>query len=556
MKKLYLPCLILLSLVGNGLQAEITSNCCLVDCIPDSSCDREITSRSYFSVRPPFQSASPEMVSAFRSERTHAKEDGFGGAAELVIFGGNSTNPDDLARFFFVGGKTVMIVDERPTCVIPPANQVACQPRDLLAQHFNIFTVDGVASNGGFRSKIAIAPKQSQIGAGFYLRQSFCQNEDKGRGFFWSMSFPILSVKNKIDFREDIIDDGGGAALTTPSGGVNKITNDVVVANMTQAFEQEDWRAGKIDTTGCCPQHKTGVADMELKVGYEWLEHDPCHLETYLGLKVPTGNKPTGEYMFEPVVGNGRHWGIMWGNAVGVEIWKDEGTDRHLRVEANTHAQYLFRNTQCRSVDLMNKPWSRYIQMYQDINQAVTASNFTGNNSVLSVNYSTPGINLLTIPLNVRPGFSYNTTGCLLFRTSKFQIEGGYNLYCRQSECIKLPCPWVEGPAIKHIAGAGQTNPLRDITGNFRIEQIAPSGSQFTLLGDYKFNLIKEADLDLISASNPCIISHTLYASLGWNWNDRKYPFFINGGGSYEFSHSNNAVMERWLGWIKGGLSF
>ena len=105
MKKLYLPCLILLSFVGNSLQAKITGNCCLVDCIPKSSCDYEITSRSYLSVRQPFQSASPEMVSAFRSERAHAREDGFGGAAQIVLFGGNSTNSDDLGRFFFFHGK-------------------------------------------------------------------------------------------------------------------------------------------------------------------------------------------------------------------------------------------------------------------------------------------------------------------------------------------------------------------------------------------------------------------------------------------------------------------
>lgn len=552
MKKLYLPCLILLSFVGNSLQAKITNNCCLVDCVPKNSCDYEIASRSYLSLRQPFQSASPEMVSAFRSERTHAREDGFGGAAQIVLFGGNSNNSDDLARFFFFNGKTVLTVDERALCVFPsnPA-QPACQPRDLLSQHFNIFTVEGT-----FRSEIAIDPKQSVAGAGFQIRQGFCQNEDKGRGFFAGFSFPIVRVKNKINFREDIISDGGGPAYTT--GSTNRLTDDYVAANMTEAFEQPEWRFGKIDTEGCCPsQSKTGVADIEAKIGYEWLEHDPCHLESYLGVKIPTGNKPTGEYMFEPIVGNGRHWGMMWGNAVGVQIWSDEAKARSLRVEYNGHTQYLFRNTQCRSVDLVNKPWSRYIEVYKDLDQAITASNFASSNASLAANYATPGINVLTIPLHVRPGFSHNTNGALVFKTGKFQVEGGYNLYCRQSECIKLPCPWVEGPAIKHRLGAGQTNPVRDITGNFRLEQIDPTvAANFMQLGDYKFNLIKETDLDLISASNPTIITHTLYATLGWNWDDRNYPLFINGGGSYEFSNSTNAAVERWLAWIKGGISF
>ena len=49
-------------------------DCCRTECTVDNSCDCEITSRSYLAVRPLFQSASPEKVSGFRSDRFTQKK--------------------------------------------------------------------------------------------------------------------------------------------------------------------------------------------------------------------------------------------------------------------------------------------------------------------------------------------------------------------------------------------------------------------------------------------------------------------------------------------------
>ena len=531
MKRFNLIALLLLS----SATAQIAADCCRTECPPDNSCDVEYTSRSFLATRPAFLSASPEMISGFRSDRLHFRQDGLHGTAEAVIFGNKSTDDRSLARYFFMNGKTDLIAADVSSNDFPP------QPYDLFTRHFNIRT-----RLSTFRSQISIRPETSQAGVGLMVRKAFCVNEEKGRGFFTSLSAPIMKVRNNLNFQETIINNGGGVRFTT--GAVE--TNPYWVANMTEAFQQAAFQFGKISPFAMT---ETGVADIEWKVGYEWIQQEPFHLESYLGLLIPTGNKPNAEYLFQPIVGQGHHWGIIYGSAVGIHIWENSDASKTLRVEYALHSQYLFKNTQCRSLDLMCKPWSRYIELYSDVDQAIVA--LTLASDVDRELFKSNGINLLTTDVKVRPGFSFNMTMAGIYDTGNWSLEAGYNLYYRQTECLKLACPWQEGPAIKYINGEGFTNPVRDITGNRLLEFAPEISNSKTALIDYKFNVLTEQDLNLNSAASPSILTYTLYGSAGYNWSDREYPLFANLGGSYEFS-SSNAAIERWTIWAKMGLSF
>ncbi len=251
----------------------------------------EATGKTTLAIHPFFVSQQPEMVSSFRNERTRLRddaEDGWGGAFQAVLFGGQTTNSDDLARYFLFNGQTSLTVAE----VGPISGQPGFGNQDLLAQNFNIFTIDG-----DFESVIRINPQQSVIGLGLHTRQSFWRNPDRGRGFWFSVSTSIQHVKNMMNLEEQVIQSGNG---------VRESANDIVVANMTEAFQQEDWLFGKI--AACSSMKKTGLADIELKVGYEWLEakEEKAHMESYFGLVIPTGNRNEGEWVFEPIVGRGK----------------------------------------------------------------------------------------------------------------------------------------------------------------------------------------------------------------------------------------------------------
>jgi len=500
------------------------------------SCDTEVNSRSYVAVQPPFQSASPEMVSAFRDDRLHANEDGKHGAVQFVLFGGRSTREEELARYFMPSGKTSLLVSEEFGALGGSDNP------DLFAQNFNIFTT---AEN--FLSRISFKPHYSFVGLGFGYRQSFWRNDEKERGGFFSISTPLTRVKTRVGLQEKIINDGGEA-------DENDDENPVV--NMTEAFRQKEWNFGKICKGS---MSKTRLADIEVKLGYEWLQHDPCHLESYIGVLIPTGNKPDGEFVFEPIVGWGKHAGIMFGSAFGIQIWDNEEEERNVRFEFASHSQYLFRKNQVRSFDLKNKPWSRYQEVYADEEQAQEAATLAITDPQKGANLATPGINIFTKRVRVTPGFTFNMNSALVCTKKGFQGEVGYNFFSRRAECVRLNCPWKEGPALKDTTGAGKTRPIRDITGNALLEQstlITTDGILPVPLSRYEDSLIKEEDLDLQSAATPCMLSHTVYGALGYRWDERERPVFSSFGASYTFSSSNNAVIDRWTLWGKLGFSF
>lgn len=499
-----------------------------------STCECEATGKSFLYIRPLFQSASPELVTAVREDRVTLKQDGLLSVAELVVFGSRSTKPENLARYFFPNCKSELAVSD--------SGGIAIAPADLFAQNFNIFTLP-VAGNpdGIYESTIEIRPRQTVIGVGFYARKAFCQNWIEGRGFWASINFPFQHVKNNANLCEQQINTGGGPNLAA---------NDIVFSNMIDALNSPQWLYGKITN---CNLTKNGVADIELKLGYEWIERDPYHLESYIGVKVPTGNKPKAHHLFEPIVGNGGHVGIMFGNAGGLQIWQSCEDDRNLRMEWMAHSQYLFKNRQHRSFDLLNRPWSRYLPLYENLAQAQEALALSvGPNPLLAVNLSTPGINLLTLQADVTPGFQSNMITSFIYNNCNWQAEAGYNLYLRRGECVELACPFPDGIAIKSRFGEGNTNPINNITNNFRITDTLA----FTSIEFYNFNVITQDQIDTRSAATPCAISHTLFGAATYHWDDQCFPTLVSAGGSYEFTNSNNAILDRWVVWGKLAISF
>lgn len=505
---------------------------------------RNVFSVSHFTSTQDFTSAKPARVAMFRNDLLDQCPCpcGISGAVEVVFYGGRTTRHDGsekLAQFFLPGGCTNCSLNVREY----NSEQEEGNPRvtadgsnikDIEARNFNIHTVDET-----FASRLCFEFEQKKFGIGFVYKQALWKKCDGTTGAWFEASLPIERIENRIRLREVIENDGGGPRL-------DEIGLDDVppVADMTQAFKQPHWNFSRIDCR--CPREKWGIADIELKVGYNTVTCPTCILSSYTGVVLPTGNRVKGIYLFEPIVGNNHHFGILFGNTIGFQIWNKCSYTIAMFVDTNT--RYLFQNKQVRSFDLLYQgPWSRYLETYRNHEQAAAAFEDQSSGA------GTAGINLFTRCVKVKPHLTADINTAFVFAQqgicSNWIVEIGYNLYARQAETIELDSCGASfnDIAIKSVIGRGSTNIARNIKNNF---------IQSDVLFTEGYQRLSPCDIDLNSAAHPATIGHIFYGSFGYKWS-QTCPCFANFGGSYEFApHEINTVANKWLLWGKFGLTF
>ena len=469
-------------------------------------------SGSYFSVRPVNQQdifgVQSAVVEQAGSIGRAVRQTGM----TIQGFYSRSMRSDELARYFLFNNKTSLRVKEAtPTTHLTEIGQ------DVLAANFNIST-----NAGTFDSTIEMAPRQATYGAQFNIRKYFHHD-------WWvALEVPVMHVSNDLNLTETVSVTGGKVATG------NGIEGDAYVATIKDAFKQDGLKYGKIDGR----QKLTRAGDIVVKFGYDCpkFNREDLYITTYGSVIVPAGNKATGEYMFEPIVGNGGHLALQFGTRGDVlrehsykngQIWYSWGIE----------SQYLFKNTQKRSFDLyQNGPWSRYLPVY-----ATAAQRTTGG--VASATYA---INLLTCDTEVTPGFSGRITTAINFVADKWYMGASYESHLMKAEKLKLADAWehTEATIADYQFQAATTNRFRSI-GTALVNDDETSAHA----------TIKEADINLNSAAHPAAISHVISARIGRQNKCKKCPFQLELGGNLEFSRQNTAL-SRWGGWARVHGSF
>ncbi len=487
----------------------------------------DFSSKSFFSVQRIFGPTTPECVSIKHDQiRLYEEEKRY--SFDATVFGGSTFNEDDLAKYFLPFQKKEIIAGELGSKAVKEGDV------DVIANYFGVLTsnfytvgspVNGTFNNYTFQSKVKFAPKQTFAGVTLTYKQHLSRYLDKG--FWFEIVVPIETVTNTIGMTEEITTAGGpdGNNPTIPPG---------FVPNMTSAFRQSTWRFGKING----PQSATGVADLYFKVGYLTLKEENYFLRSYAGLSFPTGNQVTGEFLFEPIVGQNKHATLFGATSIGFKVWSR--CNKSIYMELDTCGTLFFSNDQIRSFDIKDKSWSRYMWVYLDSTTTTTS----------------PGINVFTKNLNVQPGTARDLNTALIYRDGNFQAEGGYHFYSRQAEEVKFSKPWEPGPGIAAIYNSANDFIAGGLTrDNATIKQYTGIDND-TINDTFVFRELQESDFDMESASHPALISHTIYVALSGHWDQcGRHPKFFGVGGSYEFS-SNNAATQRWMAWARFGLSF
>lgn len=441
---------------------------------------------------------------------------------QIAPFYKESLHEKRMGEYFGIGNCSNCFVIGDPNSTTAPADIDS----GYLIHNIAVSDLNNTPRTPQASAKICFAPKRRVIGT----RLDFFQDINSPiKGLFFKATLPLVYVEHKLGatFCDEVKTTIGAKSFGLRdffTGGVNVIKGDDV-----QTFSDTDYNPNlqsplKKLKFGCGHRSAFGIADIDVALGYKYLFHEKRHCFLSVGFTIPTGTKIKSEYLFEPVYGNGFHFGIFATADAGTLLW--EGKQGCLRVDGGINFKYLFEGTETRVLGLKGIPFGQY---------------YLGGKAGQDLQPLFPLANVLCRDFRVKPGHQIDAVVDFSFHNKNVVVDVGYNMYWKDKESL-----WEKEPLCLGQYGiALQT---------YNTEANTPFGLAPDTTVDKK--LLTNNDLDFDAAKTPDYITHKLFASVGYKCmiNDH-CPTSLSVGGSYEFAQTN-AAFEQWGVWGKVGFSF
>lgn len=444
----------------------------------------------------------------------------FGGNFQFTGFYYDSVNSHDLGKYFGVNNKNIFTMQD-----VAAGNTEAHITSDIAYTYF----IHNANSDGkSDPATISLKPEQSAYG----MRIDYYENLDVIiKGLFLQANTAIATVEND-------------AKLKVQS------TNATVQENLEKFFrgeydnEETDGSNKQVKLTRALYKGRndeTGVPDIDIALGYKFLNKDQSYLSLALGVTVPTGNDADGVYIFEPMLGNGQHWGFG-GNLDGRLTMGDE--DSNISLHLNVEYRYLFSHCEYRTIGIKNpssvdggsiRRWGQYDLIGQFDSDAGTAL--------------IPAANRTTVYVEATPRSQFDGIIGITYNTGGFSADLGYNLYARDAEKLFLKSQSILNMLLypnTHYSVAARnfdtTKKFGELNTDVNAGTVDPVFKpQLTPNQSDPDNYVVLAS----TAATPSLMTHGLYGNVGYIFKEWPYPLMFALGGKYEWPNKNNAL-EQW----------
>lgn len=454
-----------------------------------------------------------------------------------------STNESALGRYFGVGnGKNNFTVGKRyqfqpindPTVPNPLTADLVSSPADVdgaLLSGFQDFNNDDeVVIPHQFKGTVTFNPNQEVLGSRFDAVYASHLHE----GFFFHVGMPFITVnhhmhmvvtdENRVQIGVDANYNGKGAYYNLQDLFAGEIT---IPASIDPTDRREPLTKSKI--TGRKTQG--GVADIDVTFGHRKVSSDTLHYSGNVRLTLPTGNRPSGEFLFEPVVGNGHHVGLGFGWDLAKQWWHNQNCNMWFNV--GLQYQYLFKDHEARMLGVKGYSTIPTLPQYCLMG---TVHGATQDGVAIF-----PAANQLTRSVNVTPGSSLDALVDVAFHCNSFVFDVGYNLYWKAREKVAVRA-WEDNTygllAFTFVTDGAVTTGLN---GN----------SYYFVDGKY----LNRENLDTAAAETPDQVTHKMHVGVTYHAECCSHPVTAGFGGSFEFAQSN-AALDQYAVWVKGGIAW
>lgn len=440
-------------------------------------------------------------------ERTQAKlGDRFGGNLQVTGFYGETNS--NHGEYFGINDKGEYVL----------RSSAVASAKSTVNNEFDLGYVIHLYNRGAGADQDAQATIKYDPEQEFYgVRFDYYQNMDKIlKGLYLKVYTTIACADNDMHLEVKDVTDPLIANLQTNL--VNYFKGDYSDTTVDNNNQQRALTHGMIDGS----HSETGVADVEVILGYKFLYKDKYHMGINLGITIPTGNDPDGKYMWEPIYGNHSHFGFGAGLDGHARLWGD--SDQNIKLNFALNYRYLFEGSETRPLKLKDYP-SPYVLLGKNGEQPLV-----------------PAVNVLTpLGVDVTPGSQVDGVLALAYNNGGFCADLGYNLYFREREDVDIKND-LTANTYGVAARSFQTN------NNFSV-----GGAT-----DFDGNAVKwlaKSDVDAAAAETPSQFTNSIYGGLGYAFKKWDYPLMMGVGGKYEWA-SKNSEFDNWQLWIKLALSF
>jgi len=524
------------------------------------------TDKTYLSARSNGMNMAMEYAT-WHKQMALIDNDKFMGTVQAVGFYEESTNEKDLGKYFGISNYDNGCAVE-DFINIYPTHLVANFPGGHYSNEFIFHTYGTVAPQYlSLADKLTWRPDRQAYG----VRLDYHQKLDKLlKGLFFKVSVPIVHVKTSLGYSSSCCTTTCASSCSSSCGasyctkqklqiaagtptGADKSLADYLTGNVCQnaysAAKQVALCKAKIHNGNS----ETGVADIDFILGYNFLYKPTRHLNINVAVTIPTGNSPTGEYLFEAISGNGGHWAIGFGLDSAFQLWQDE--DNSLDFVCAFNYRYLFSDTQMRTLGFC---WPNAT----DFGTSAGKKAYYGHwllGAKLGDTFATPMANFLTRNVKVTPGSHFEGIAQLAFNYEDWTFDLGYNLFAKEQEDVSLkgnPCC---DPCGTTCSTSSCTDGWDDSTYGIADEAwntstaFAPSNND--TIHEGANNTIDREHLSLADCTTPSVVTHKVYGGIGYAFNKWDYPLMLGVFGSYEFA-TDNDCMEQWAVGGKIGITF
>jgi hypothetical protein len=434
-------------------------------------------------------------------------DDRFGTNLQVVPFYQDSDNKKHMGKYFGIKNKHTFKIGYSQD----PETQDSYQVNSRYIFH-------DYSSPTARKAEIKYRPTQKAYGTRIDLHQNLSTFIN---GLYLKAAFPIVHVKNDmnldIDQIEGFSDNDVKNFYKGTFTGFNDSTNVQAALKHSKIYKEKSI---------------TQLADVDVILGCKFLDREKYHIALNLGATIPTGNKAAGDWVFEPISGNGNHWAFGGGADLSVNLWSKK--NQIIKLEGLLNYRYLFNNEERRTLRLRKDheyPYSQYYLLVKKNSPAGTPL--------------IPAANVLTKRLDVDPGSQIDTIITLVYKLNGLRLEIGYNFFMKNDEDIHLDS-W---PNDKYGIAKLDLN----------VKTLASSGQaahDYVDLSKDAIKIIKKKNLDTGAAESPEQDTHKIYAGLGYVSQDLKFPIMIGIGGHYEIAYDHIGGIQNWGIWGKMGFGF